>query len=282
MSGAVVVTPAAGAAWATAWEQFEGIRKGLISLSLTNYDAAAVPQIASGSWIEAVGSIYKWTGDDAIVGAPTNDVINYITMVPSGVGASAILTPTWSDSAPAWSDAYQGYYDGTTRYAAGCYYDGANYPLKWVYTNRHAGPITRYKPVSLTGITNNLAVCIVGGAYFRHQATAPTQSDGYFGFNFGDKPVLLTELRAWASGLTGIEEFDVTLWSSPNDETSTVNMATVTFTDGETEEADTTITNPVTDPENNEYFVSTVSEAGVAVDAYLRGIRIKYTEIIRC
>jgi len=133
MSGAVVVTPSVGAAWATAWEQFEGIRKGLISLSLTNYDAAAVPQIASGSWIEAVGSIYKWTGDDAIVGAPTNDVINYITMVPSGVGASAILTPTWSDSAPTWSDAYQGFYSGTTRYAGGCYYDGTNYTGKWVY-----------------------------------------------------------------------------------------------------------------------------------------------------
>ena len=142
MSGAVVVTPSTGAAWATAWEQFEGIRKGMIALSLTNYDATTVPQIASGSWIEAAGSIYKWTGNDSITGSLTSDAINYVTMVPSGSGASAILTPTWSDSAPTWSDAYQGYYSGTTRYAGGCYYDGTNYPLKWVYTNRHAGPRT--------------------------------------------------------------------------------------------------------------------------------------------
>lgn len=133
MSGSIIHTPAVGADWPDAWQQVEYSRKGMLGLSLTNYDALTLPQIASGSWAEVAGSIYKWTANDTISGSPSSGNINYIKLVPGGSGESAYVTPTWTTSAPTWSDAYQGWYSGTSRYVAGCYYDGTNYAHKFLF-----------------------------------------------------------------------------------------------------------------------------------------------------
>lgn len=140
MSGAIIYTPSTGSDWATAWEQAEYTRKGKFGLSLTNYNTTSLPAIASGSWCEVAGSIYKWTIEEAISGSLSSSAVNYIKLVPSGSGDTAIVTATWTTSAPTWSDAYQGWYDGTSRYIGGCYYDatGPTYYAKWVWTEPRA------------------------------------------------------------------------------------------------------------------------------------------------
>jgi len=278
MSGAVVVTPSTGAAWATAWEQFEGIRKGQIALSLTNYDATTVPQIASGSWIEVAGSIYKWTGNDSITGSLTSNAINYVTMVPSGSGASAILTPTWSDSAPTWSDAYQGWFSGTTRYAAGCYYDGTNYPLKWIYTNRHAGAYTRHIHLPFAGHTEDLTnITLEGG--FMNAVTPGGTDEAFFAVYFPPHSrCLVTELATYCSNYSdGTHTF--TLFHSPQNSSSETSMATTSHT-GTGEQTDTTITDPVIDNETYQYFIE--YDPGTDGTATMSSMRIEYIEIVRC
>lgn len=152
MSGAIVETPSAGEAWATWTEQMEGIRKGLLPLDLTNYNNTSVPQIANGSWAEVAGSIYKFTTNDTITGSLTSSSINYVTLVPSGTGASAIVTPTWSAAAPTWSSSYQGFYSGTTRYVAAEYYDGTNHHAKCIYRNRHCSTSNAWWRVTTLGV----------------------------------------------------------------------------------------------------------------------------------
>jgi hypothetical protein len=132
MSGAIIYTPSTGADWATAWEQVEYTRKGKLGISLTNYTNGSLPAIASGSWAEVAGSIYKWTTEEAISGSPTDAYHNYISLVPSGSGDTAIVTATWTTTAPSWSDAYQGWYSGTSRYIGHCFYTGSEYLEKSV------------------------------------------------------------------------------------------------------------------------------------------------------
>jgi len=274
MSGAVVVTPSTGAAWSTAWEQFEGIRKGMISLSLTNYDATTVPQIASGSWIEAIGSIYKWTGDDSITGSLTSDAINYITMVPSGTGASAILTPTWSDSAPTWSDAYQGYYSGTTRYAGGCYYDGTNYVLKWVYTNRHAGPVSHPLNLGMVGVepTN-----IVLNGREMDMSVAGATDHAYLSVFF-PRLCVVTELKTVCTSHSN-GTLTVNLRYSDDTGSATTMASCANSADGTT--TDTSITDPIINQDDNHYYVHAVP-SGANTSLEISELAIEITEIIRC
>ena len=143
MSGTILYTPATGADWATAWEQAEYTRKGKHGIGLTNMDRTGLPAIGSGSWAEVAGSIYKWVSEEAISGSPTAGLINYITLVPSGSGDTAIVTATWSTTAPTWSDAYQGWYNGTTRYLALCFYTGSEYIEKQIIEPVRS-PYTQY------------------------------------------------------------------------------------------------------------------------------------------
>jgi hypothetical protein len=140
MSGAIIYTPATGADWATAWEQVEYTRKGKMGLSLTNYDNTSLPAIASGSWTEVAGSIYKWTSEEVISGSLSSSAINYIKLVPSGSGDTAIVTATWTASAPTWSDSYQGWYNGTSRYIAAIFYDGTYYLHKSILKSMDSLP----------------------------------------------------------------------------------------------------------------------------------------------
>lgn len=279
MSLPIVVTVNKGEDWDTCWEQVEGLRKGAIALSLTNYDATTVPQIASGSWIETVGVVHKATSNQTITGSLTSNAINYVTMVPSGAGVSAILTPTWSDSAPTWSDAYQGYYSGTTRYASGCYYDGTNYKLKWVYTNQHAGPKTRYYAVPLVGWTEETTYRLNGNRVGIVNATIGHTF--WLGVSLPDNAIV-TELKGWAIDFSGSEDYDVDLRWSGLDVTTTTEMALLTFTNGVTEIADTSITDPIIDNSTRKYFIEANNEVAITTNAVFEGFRIKYTEIVRC
>jgi len=271
MSGAVVVTPSTGAAWSTAWEQFEGIRKGLISLSLTNYDATTVPQIASGSWVECAGSIYKWTSNDTITGTPSANAINYITLVPSGTGASAILTPTWSDSAPTWSDAYQGYYSGTTRYAGGCYYDGTNYYCKWIYTNRHAGSFARYLNLPFTYHTDDNTNVTLDG--LTSVAVDPSVADeAYMAVMFPPhSQCVVTEFRTYCSAYT---DGTHTISLNHGGETGALTTMASNAHTGTGALTDTSITDPIIDTENEHYWVEIGPSA--AGSATIHGVRIKF------
>jgi len=278
MSLPIVVTPSTGATWATAWEQFEGIRKGMIALSLTNYDATTVPQIASGSWIECAGAIHKAASNQTITGSLTSDAINYVTLVPSGTGASAILTPTWASGAPTWSDAYQGYYSGTTRYAGGCYYDGTNYILKWVYMNRHAGPRTRYISPAFTGETNDPADMVFSGAAL-HLIDCASGRVAYIAVPLDTLFGIVTELYGECGTFTD-GSVTVTLAHAGHDSSSGTTMAQVTL-DAAEFQTDSTITDPVIDTENEQYYVI-IACATAASDLYVTGLRIKITEIARC
>jgi len=132
MSGSIIYTPNTGADWPDAWQQLEYTRKGKLGLSLTEWESTTVPQIGSGSWAEVAGSIYKWVSNDSITGTPSSGEINFIKLVPGGSGDTAYVTPTWTTDAPSWSDSYQGWYIGTSRYVAGCVYDGTYYTYKFI------------------------------------------------------------------------------------------------------------------------------------------------------
>lgn len=86
--------------------------KGKMSLSLTEYTTATIPEIAAGSWVEVNGALFE---TDSNVAISTTDPVNggtvangtvYVTLVPSGDSCTAGFV----DTAPTWSDSKQGYY----------------------------------------------------------------------------------------------------------------------------------------------------------------------------
>jgi len=267
MLGIIIYTPNTGADWPDAWQQIEYARKGKLGLSLTNYDSDSLPAIASGSWAEVAGSIYKWTSEEAISGSPSANVINYIKLVPGGSGDTAYVTATWTDSAPTWSDAYQGYYDGTSRYVAGCYYDGTNYKLKWIYWNRDCGPINKYYsppmvPGSLSS-TNN---------YLQNYGSDLSINTGYEVYMNVDLPsgAIITAFKSYPSAsLTGIDLMRCAL-------ADTTSAVMASSDDGS---EDTSITNPILDMESYFYMIYIINSTGSIKHIY--GLRIQYTIIRR-
>ena len=113
--------------------QLEKQRIGLLRLSLTNFANTSEPAIAAGSVVEVGGSLYVFSGDEAITGwgGVSNDTDAYIKLVP-GVG---LVTAEFVEAAPTWSDAKQGWYDGNDRYVAGLHRGAGagDYEDKWVY-----------------------------------------------------------------------------------------------------------------------------------------------------
>jgi len=116
--------------WDELLTTIEKQRKGFIALSLTNYDNNSEPAIAAGGYIEISGALYGFTSEEAINGTPSSGNTNYIYIDTTD------LKPYWTTTAPTWSTDKNGWYDSTEtdRYIGGCYYDGANYTGKWVYT----------------------------------------------------------------------------------------------------------------------------------------------------
>lgn len=152
MSLSVIYIPDTGESWDNAWEASEYGRKGDMSISLTGYDTTSAPLVASGSWFEAAGSIFKCTSDDTPSGTPSGGLA-YIKMVTSGSTSTLIATPTWTNTVPAWSDSYQGYYIDTYRVVAGCYYvaGDTSYNAKVIMRNQHCTIVNEYLAVSHLG-----------------------------------------------------------------------------------------------------------------------------------
>jgi hypothetical protein len=247
MSGLVIYTPATGADWATAWEQAEYTRKGKMGLSLTNYDNTSLPAIASGSWAEVAGSIYKWTGEEAISGSLSSSAINYIKLIPSGSGDTAIVTATWTADEPTWSDAYQGYYSGTSRYIGGCYYDGTNYNLKIVLRNQHCGFIEKtHQPDG-------------------HSYVIANTTSSFYGM---DPPLgIITAFSCWVNAGTSFGAGGYAKLLRYEKNTATV----VTIADtGTSEGEDTTLTSPeVIDKGTYCYYVNVYNNSGGILNIHL-------------
>jgi len=266
MSGSIIYTPNTGDDWPDAWQQLEYTRKGKLGLSLTNYDNDSLPAIAVGSWAEVAGSIYKWTSEEAISGSPVDSAINYIKLVPGGSGDSAYVTATWTDVAPWWR-AYQGYYQDTSRYVAGCYYDGTNYLLKWIYWNRDCGPISKLYspsmiPASLASNSN----------YLQNYGSDLFISNGYEVYINVDLPsgVIITAFKSYPSAsLTGIDLMRCAL--------ADTTSAVMASSDDGTE--DNSISYPILDMENYSYIIYIINSTGAA--RHLYGIRIQYALIRR-
>lgn len=109
--------------------RFEKGDRGMLALSLTNYDNDSEPQIAAGSIVEIGDAIFQFTAAESITGwgsiGNNNDV--YIKLVVSGTAVTASFTTV----APTWSTSKQGWYDGLDRYVAKLYKDASgNYTLK--------------------------------------------------------------------------------------------------------------------------------------------------------
>lgn len=119
--------------------RFEKGDRGMLALSLTNYDNDSEPQIAAGSIVEIGDAIFQFTAAESITGwgsiGNNNDV--YIKLVVAGTAVTAEFTT----AAPTWDLAKQGWY-GTGgaalhRHVAKLYKDGAGaYTLKRMLTRR--------------------------------------------------------------------------------------------------------------------------------------------------
>lgn len=117
--------------------RFEKGDRGMLALSLTNYDNDSEPQIAAGSIVEIGDAIFQFTAAESITGwgsiGDNNDV--YIKLVVSGTAVTASFTTV----APTWSTSKQGWYDGLDRYVAWLRKDGSgNYTAKRLLKDRDA------------------------------------------------------------------------------------------------------------------------------------------------
>jgi len=274
MSGQIIPTPAYKASeWYNFTTLVEKQRLGLIALSLTNFDNESEPQIAAGSVIEISGSLFKFDNNDSIGGTPTSGQINYIMLEVSGSGDEQEVSGSWTTTAPTWNDAKQGWYDatGNKRYVGGCYYDGTNYKLKWVYLNRSINFQTNYYPCSLFGST-------VG--------TGVTSRPDMIEFQITDDgicrtPIILmpgtiiTKINGYSSNVGMGEEITVEL-RRRNMSTGTGDlMASFVFDITHPDNSDDSISYAAIDNEIYSYYLEIYVTAGT-VTASVDGVRIEY------
>jgi hypothetical protein len=150
------------------WSEFvsrcEKTGKGLIALSLTNYDNNNACEIAEGSVVEINGAIFRQeSGNTSITGTPANNAINYILMS----AANNTATAAWNNSTPSWNTAYQGFYVGGNRYVGECYYDGSNYYGKCIYNSADPRQVQMQIPLLGYVSSGNAANIFPGGMYIR-------------------------------------------------------------------------------------------------------------------
>ena len=91
--------------------QIEEQRKGYNGVTLTQFaNDTTEPQIAAGSIVEIAGSLYEFSGAEAITGFAGigNGNQTYIEVTASGATASAAFSTT----APTWATDKQGYCNG--------------------------------------------------------------------------------------------------------------------------------------------------------------------------
>lgn len=154
MAGSQIGYTLGDANWTNFVLAMEKQRKGLILLSLTNYDllVGTVPQISQGSVLEVNGALFEMSsGNETIGGAPSANAINYIYAQVAGTDPNQTITFVWSTTAPTWDLAKQGYYNGADRAIGGCYYTGTNYYCKFIYDGIDNGIFKRYVQVGVPG-----------------------------------------------------------------------------------------------------------------------------------
>lgn len=266
MSGSIIPTPAYKASeWYNFTTLVEKQRLGFISLSLTNYDNDSAPQIAAGSVVEISGSLFKFDSNDSIGGTPTSGQINYIMLEVSGSGDEQTVSGTWTTTAPSWNDAKQGWYDagGNKRYAGGCYYDGTNYKLKFIYFDRDCGLEEQFIVPEMShqsGTTSNQ----YGGITISNNGT------GFLHVTLPHKAIVI-ELRIWTNGSLGTA--GVQMRRGNLTDNNFVEMAKVTNTG-----ADTSISYPEVDLENYFYWFRIDNTSGNVKTIY--GMRVKVIKTI--
>jgi len=284
MSGIIIPTPAYKAVdWITFVTQVEYARKGQMAASLTNYDNTSLPAIASGSWAEVKGSIYKWTSEEAISGSPSSGV-NYIYLVPSGSGSSAIVTATFNSTGPTWNDSLQGWYNSevTARCVAYCKYDGASsYTEKRVYGGWRRK--VREDHVDDDGKINTVsASCALKSAVTRYWSMGIKENDDsgvYQGISVPNNDAMLLNLHLPHGAIitSFIIDWDgtpasayVKLYRRAYNSATRTEMASVSG-DG----TDSSISNATVDNSGYVYFMEAYQSSGSA--ARIHSIRITYT-----
>jgi len=180
---------AAGDATYTAFiSRVEKQSKGYNGVSLTNYDATAVCQIAEGSAFEVAGSVYLATADTSITGSVATGIC-YIY----ATGATATATVAWdTTNEPVWRDDHQGFYQSAAsavRALGGCYFDGSAYHAKWVYgrtgnmEHSNGADVLKFKVITIgdwdmdTDATNDVAHGLDDSIIYNVTATVRNDDD---------------------------------------------------------------------------------------------------------
>ena len=110
-------------------------RKGLMLVTLTNFDNASAPAIARGSLCEVANTLYESAGE-AILGTAVNGQ-NYIKLVPT---SDDNIAAYYTQSAPTWNAELGGWYgvgeSANHRYIAGFSLSGSSFSNKFLLTDR--------------------------------------------------------------------------------------------------------------------------------------------------
>ena len=127
-------------------ETLDTTRRGLVEMSLSNYDTDAAPVVKVGSWFENNGSMFEVvTGDETPsgYGGIANSVTFYLYYSVSGDEF------IYDSTTPVWNDALQGYYNSNDRALFSMYKDsgGTLYQFKNKFDRRirfyySTGPVT--------------------------------------------------------------------------------------------------------------------------------------------
>lgn len=273
MSGSIIATPDYKAKdWQTGWDQVEKGRLSIIPLTLTNYDATTVPQIASGSVVEISGAIFQFSSNETITGTPTDANINYIMLTVSGSGSTQEVDASWTTTAPTWSDSKQGYYDATVakRYVGGCFYltSGTLYAAKWVYFDRDSGPQTRYLAIPFVGEVEGAGTIATNGGSVAFGTNAIVHYPVFL-----PNGVIVTELFSYGQATTGT--VTVNLRNSLHTASTDTTMATTSHSGGAAADTDTSISDQIIDNITKAYRIE-ASTGGTATGINLFGLRITY------
>lgn len=237
--------------------------KGMIALSLTNYDNNNNCEIAEGSVAEINGAVFRQeSGNTAITGTPQNNAFNYIMLTVSGNAASA----SWNNTVPSWNTAYQSYYVGENRCIGGSYLDGANQVIKWVYEKMGYGPQDNWYTVDMlygypvedgTHTYTSTYINISNGASCRMAIALPHNS-------------IIKTLSMYCNGT--LTSGGVTLKRQNHNNQVIVDCASQLDTGN-----NNTISYPLVSLDQHKYYIYIINNAGIARSIY--GISIKVTEI---
>lgn len=106
--------------------------KGMIEVSLSNFDFPFSPKVESGSIFDVNGALFVLTGDESISGFSSIPVDTEFYVVYDESANGFI----YSANAPTWSDGKQGWYNGNDRYLFSLYkYNSSSYADKALMKN---------------------------------------------------------------------------------------------------------------------------------------------------